>query len=338
MKVDSTSLENGGRLPGDRLRVRAACHATVMFDRVVPKGAELVVEYLYRGRLLARERRPVPAGAARLEIKIHPRASHIVCSLQRKGREVDGSFRVAAGGPVEAIGRYFIVVGAMKAGTTTLFNLLAQHPAICRTWVEVPGISFTKEINYFRKLYRKNHKPWHYDWRFPFNRAEHAWTLDVSPGYAKWPGSKGVARRIAALPGDVRLAYILRDPVDRIESHLAHTLKSSGELKSLNHCIRTSRYALHLDKFTSHLPRENILLLNFDELSRNPDAVMSQVCNFLSIQPFTGHTVAHNVRSVDFRLDAVQRAEMAAAVRPDMRRLVDQYGFKPAQRWLQNGS
>lgn len=323
-------------MPGKRMRVRAASHATVSFDDAAPKGAELIVEYLRRGRFLARECRPLPVGTESLEIKTPPRASHIVCSLQRGTQTIDARIDVESRQPIAPVGRHFIVIGAMKAGTTTLFNLLAQHPAVCRTWVEVPGVSFSKEINYFRKLYRKSHTPLNYDWRFPFEPATHAWTLDVSPGYAKWPGSKAAPRRIASLPGETRLAYILRDPVDRIESHLAHTLRVTGEVKSLQHCIRTSRYALHLDKFTAHVPRENILLLDFEQLCREPDAILAQICDFLSIEPFDGRIVVHNRRGIEFELDAAQRAELAAAVRPDVERLIGEYGFKPAEGWLRS--
>ena len=109
----------------------------------------------------------------------------------------------------------------MKAGTTTLFHLLAQHPAICRTYAEFPGASDWKEINYFQKLYKKGDTALHYDWRFPFDAARHEWTLDVSTNYAKLPIGEDVPSRIAAIGGQTKLAYILREPVDRIESNLA---------------------------------------------------------------------------------------------------------------------
>jgi hypothetical protein len=328
------SLSAARREPINRTRVRGGIHATISFAGAAPQNTQLVVEYRNRGKLLARECRPLATGCTEVAIKTHPRTSHVVCSLEQNGKALDLRCEVAEGPGIEPIGRYFIVIGAMKAGTTTLFNLLARHPAICRTWVEVPGVSFPKEINYFRELYRKGHGACHYDWRFPFDRSQHAWTLDVSPNYAKWPGSKAVPRRIAALPGEVRLAYILREPVDRIESHLAHTLHFTGRLKALNHCIRTSRYALHLDKFTAHFPRESILLLDFDELCRDPSAVLARVCRFLSIEPFDGRTVVHNRRGVEFELDAPRRAELAKALRGDVERLIESYGFEPAKDWL----
>lgn len=295
----------------------------------------MVIEHLQRNQLLARERRPLVSGANSIMLKTHPRASHIVCSLLASNRAIDEvQFKVDCGRRIEPTARHFIVIGAMKAGTTTLFELLAQHPALCRTWAELPGVSFTKEINYFRRLYWKGNTPLHYDWRFPFDAARHGWTLDVSPGYAKWPGSRGVPARIASLGGETKLAYILREPVDRIESHIAHTLSLGGEVKNLQHYIRTSRYAWQLDKFMAHIDRDDVLLLNFEQLQREPDAILAQVCDFLGIERISSRNEIHNTRAIDFALDPKQRAELAKAVRPDVRRLIDVYGFTPAEKWL----
>jgi hypothetical protein len=324
---------------GEPLPVRAACHARIGFDVASPRRAEVIIEHLHVGKLLARECRPLAVGASALEIKTHPEASHIACLLQAGDRPIDGvRFNVDCGERIERTPRNFIVVGAMKAGTTTLFELLAQHPALCRTWAELPGVSFTKEINYFRDLYRKGDTPLHYDWRFPFDAARHAWTLDVSPGYAQWPRSKAVPARIASLGGQTRLAYILREPIDRIESHLAHTLGDVGKITNLQHYIRTSSYAMQLDKFTAHIERDDILLLDFEQLRRNPAVILAQVCDFLAIDRFAGRSVVRNRRSIEFRLDARRRAELAEAVRPDVQRLISVYGFRPAERWLRRSA
>ncbi len=161
------------------------------------------------------------------------------------------------------------------------------------------------------------------------------WTLDISPNYAKLPRKNVVPKRIAALGGETKLAYILREPVDRIESHFAHTLRKRGKNPNLDACIRNSSYAQQMDQFTAHIPRENILLLDFSELQRDPAATQATVCDFLGIDRFVAHTVVHNRRGVDFQLDAAKRAELAGILRPDVQRLIDHYGFKPANDWLQ---
>ena len=289
--------------------------------------------------MLARENRSLATGSSALEIKTHPEASHIACSLKVGEKAIEGvRFDVDCHRRIEPTRRNFIVIGAMKAGTTTLFELLSQHPALCRTWAETPGVSFTKEINYFRRLYRAHHGPLHYDWRFPFDPAQHAWTLDASPNYAKWPVSKGVPQRIASLGGQTKLAYILREPIDRIESHLAHTLRRRGSIKHVRHCISTSCYARQLDKFTEYFPPDAILLLDFEQLRRNPAMILAQVCDFLNIDHFSPIGGVHNRRGIRFRLDAKQRKEFAAILRPDVQRLISHYGFQPAEKWLRRSA
>jgi hypothetical protein len=324
---------------GISLPVREGSCAMVTFNVAAPEGAELVVEHRSSGQLLARECRPLAGGARALEIKTHPEASHILCSLKAGDQSIGGArFDVDCGERIEPTGRNLIVIGAMKAGTTTLFHLLAQHPAICRTYAELPGASFTKEVNYFNRLYREGDTDLHYDWRFPFNPARHAWTLDVSPNYAKLPRTKAVPGRIATLGGDTRLVYILREPVDRIESNLAHRLRNTGKPAKLSRCIQTSRYAWHMNSFTVHIPRDNILLLDFHQLIHDPAAVLAQTCDFLGIDRFIARTEVHNSRGINFRLDATQRDELAEILRPDVKLLINRYGFEPAKDWLQGPS
>lgn len=318
-----------------KIPIRRAAHAQVRLDREVPQRSKLVLEYFRKGRLLAREARPLAAGASTLEIKTHPAATHVTCELEVADAPIpEATFEVECGAELRPVGRQFIVIGAMKAGTTTLFEMLARHPALCRTWVEVPGCSYTKEINYFRHLYRKYHTPVNYDWRFPYDPAQHSWTLDVSPNYAKLPRSRRVAARISALGGTTKLAYILRHPVDRIESQIAHALRKGVEVKNLKHCIRLSRYAYHLDHFTKYFPLDDILLLDFDVLCRNPRAAMQQVCDFLEIERFSTTSRAHNIRSVNFSLDPEQRASLEETLRPDVQRLASHYGFEAASNWF----
>lgn len=321
--------------PDTALPVRAACHARISLEGTGIPKSKLVIDYLAQGQLLARERRPLAVDAKAVNIKTHPDATHIACSLQAGDESINGvRFRVDCGDDIEPIGRHFIVIGAMKAGTTTLFRMLEQHPALCQTWAEVPGVSFTKEINYFRNQYRRGDSPLQYDWRFPFDPKRHAWTLDVSPNYAKLRGSRPVPARIASLGAKTKLAYLLREPVDRIESQIRHSLRKGGDGRNLSHCTRVSRYALHLDRFTAHIPREDILLLDFEQLCTDPDAVMLKVCDFLGIEHFVARTSVRNRSVIRYSLDGDLRSKLAETLRPDVQRLIDKYHFEPAKQWL----
>ena len=317
------------------MRVRGGRHVRIDWDIAAPTDAEIVIEH-WRKQLLARERRPLPAGTTSIDIKTHPRATFITCELVIGGDSIpDAGFTVSCGKKIEPIGRYFIVIGAMKSGTTSLFRTLSRHPQLCQTRAEVPGVSFTKEINYFNELYRKGHSPVHYDWRFPFDPSRHAWTLDVSPNYAKLPKTRAVPRRIAKLGGEIKLAYILRDPIDRIESQIAHSMQHRRKPVGMKHCTRISRYARHLDRFTRHIPRKDILLLDFEELRQDPDRLLGRICDFLDIEPLQSDPQVYNRGSVDFRLTDEDRAGRAEILRVDVQRLTTKYDFAPARQWLE---
>jgi hypothetical protein len=320
----------------DPVRAAGGTRVRITLDRPASDDTEIVVDHTHDGLLLAHEVRPVASGQSTIEIKTHPQTTHIGCSLAAGGVTLrDRAFSFDHGERIEPVGRHFIIIGAMKAGTTTLFRLLERHPLLCPTFAETPESSFTKEINYFSNLFQPEDTPLHYDWRFPFDASEHAWTLDASPNYAKLKKSRPVAPRMAALGAELRLAYILRDPVDRIESHIAHMLRDTDTMPSMRHCIRVSRYAWHLDDFQRHIPIENILLLDFEQLSREPEAVVSQVCRFLGIPEIPVTPRVHNKRTVPYRMDRGQRKELAKILRPDVLRLREEYGFEPATRWLQ---
>jgi hypothetical protein len=91
---------------------------------------------------------------------------------------------------------------------------------------------------------------------------------------------------------------------------------------------------MQLDKFTRHLPQKDILLLDFEELQKNPTLIQSRIYDFLGVERSFRRTAIHNSRDIEFRLNSQQRAEVAEAVRPDVQRLIRKYGFTPAEQWL----
>ncbi len=177
----------------------------------------------------------------------------------------------------------FLVIGAMKAGTTTLHAWLAQHPDI--------GMSTIKETNYFVSS-RTDHDPaWyarHFDGRARF-RAE------SSTSYTKFPQRPGVPERIHTLIPDARLVYVLRDPIDRTVSHYLHAVQRGRERRSLGEALAVlddnlyvdpSRYHLQLEQYWPLYPPSRILVMTAEELHRDPQATLERVTTFLGARPF----------------------------------------------------
>ena len=176
-----------------------------------------------------------------------------------------------------------LVIGAMKAGTTTLHAWLGQHPDI--------AMSTIKEINYFVSDRTDRNPAWyarHFDSQAPF-RGE------SSTSYTKFPQRPGVPQRIHALVPDARLIYVLRDPIERTVSHYLHAVQRGREHRSLNDALAIlennqyvdpSRYYLQLEQYWPYYPSPRILLLTTSELHRDPAAALERVTAFVGAASF----------------------------------------------------
>jgi hypothetical protein len=224
---------------------------------------------------------------------------------------------------------YAFIVGAMKCGTSTLHYLLCQHPSIAE--------GKKKELNYFSRWQAK--RPGRYEEKaFPeLDKSRHVYTLDSSPNYTKALRSPQIPGRIAALPGHKRLIYIMRNPVERIESHLTHS--STRERDVDGHLIEvaldTSRYARQLDAFAAEGLLEDMLLLDFDDLVADPQGVAHRVFDFLEL-PQVPVTLdkPHNVRRTDVKYTSSEDDKRyAELLRDDVRQLIERYKFEPARKW-----
>ena len=198
----------------------------------------------------------------------------------------------------------FIILGAQKSGTTSLYAYLTQHPHIAPAAV--------KEIHYFDLQFDKGPE-WYYS-QFP-TAAErgHKITGEASPYYIFHPQ---VPQRIYDLCPEVKLIILLRNPVDRAISHYYYYIKIKyeslsfeeaialeperlkGELEKLladptyfsyehQHHSYLSRgiYADQLPAWMKLFPKEQLLILKSEDLYTNPAAGYNSVLEFLGLPP-----------------------------------------------------
>ena len=174
---------------------------------------------------------------------------------------------------------FAFIIGAMKAGTTSLFEIMSQHPQICP--------SREKEPDYFIKD-RPDRSRDDYLALWDWQSNLHAIALESSVAYTKAPLIAGVPARISRSElGEFRFIYMLRDPLDRIESQVRHGL-FAGWGQSLDagisdDLIDFSRYAMQLDHYLKYFSKSHILLVTLEEFKLNPHAVLSRICRFLEI-------------------------------------------------------
>ena len=174
--------------------------------------------------------------------------------------------------------RNAMIIGAMKAGTTSLFTQLSRHPDISPCLV--------KEPEYFTTKHRKTLDVSDYSelWSCDGRRLR----LEASAGYTKYPLEQCVPERIKDYGLDPYFIYVLRDPIARIQSHINYMRNSPDwDLRrGFGQLIATSSYALQVERFERVFGGGSVLLLSFEEFVLNPAGVLKSCEEFLSLEAF----------------------------------------------------
>lgn len=190
---------------------------------------------------------------------------------------------------------FALIIGAMKSGTTTLFELLGQHPEIaaCKR----------KEPSYFNREDAPDVGWEEYQGLWNWDPDRHKIALEGSTSYAKAGWDTGVPERIrrASAKARFRFIYMMRDPIPRMESQVRHGLHA-GWGKSLDegvekYVVDFTRYAMQVDQYMEHFPRESMLLLTLEELASDPDEVLRRTCTFLGVSPDRAFVGQHEPRN-----------------------------------------
>ena len=190
----------------------------------------------------------------------------------------------------------FIVFGIEKAGTTSIYNYLNQHPQIY--------MSPVKETNFFEKDW-ENQPP-----EVQAKKRDGIYSLEkycqlfeavtdetaigeVSPNYL-FHYQESVQRIKTTIP-DVKLIAILRNPVDRAYSdYLMHVRDVIGKPQSLEEQVKhrakssfTLRKGLYYEPLKNYFDafsKENIRIYLYDDLCQNAVELMQDIYRFLKVE------------------------------------------------------
>jgi hypothetical protein len=175
---------------------------------------------------------------------------------------------------------YVFIIGAMKAGTTTVFDWLAQHSAI------LPSIS--KEPHFFCENSVDQYSADTLDevWP-PVSKEALRYRLEASTGYSKYPFEPDVPQKIRKAGLRPKFIYIVRDPIARIESHYNFMKRRAYFDQSITdaHLINTSNYGLQLRRYLEHFDLSDFLIIDFKSLSADPAHTHERIIHFLDL-PF----------------------------------------------------
>lgn len=176
----------------------------------------------------------------------------------------------------------FLVIGAMKCGTTTLYYDLLALPSVF-----MPD----KESDFLCKEISSDEYASHF-------QSGGSGTIcgDVSPDYAKLPESADVVPRAKRLlPASTRIIFIIREPVARFISHHFHVHTSRGEdhmemdinraAREFPPLVNYSRYAMQLRPWIEAFGRDAVHVIKFEDYVADRIGTMVKVCEFLGIPP-----------------------------------------------------
>ena len=188
----------------------------------------------------------------------------------------------------------FIIIGAQKSGTTSLSEQLTGHSQICFCKIKEPA--------YF------NTAP---DWKAGLNDYHHLYSPsegqlcgEASTSYTFLPEYPDTHLRLFEYNPELKLIYIMRNPVERIISHYAHRLALNRITEppefavfSDSAYLNRSRYSLQISPYRALFGKENVLLLIFEDYIANPYATLKQVANFLNISVEAFETIDDRPRN-----------------------------------------
>jgi hypothetical protein len=177
-----------------------------------------------------------------------------------------------------------IIIGAPKAGTTSLHSYLKQHPQV--------GMAALKELSYFWREDWRERREW-YEAQFDFPEAELSVRGESTPFYAAYPFRQNVPERMHELVPDVKLIYLVRDPIDRLVSHFVQR-RGDGDRTTFerfmeeyerpdNRIVSPSRYWLQVERYMNVFDPSQLLVVDQHDLKTRRQETLREVFRFIEV-------------------------------------------------------
>jgi Sulfotransferase family len=241
------------------------------------------------------------------ELRINPSARHAIRSRGAKRSaavyhlsgnlpDCDGVEHLPS--KVEDTWPNFFIVGAPKAGTTSLYAYLAQHPQVFMPAVKEPQyfaqvrpsaefehlVEAIADQRSYLRLYRRA-------------RGYNA-IGDASPSYLWHPEVPGRIKRVAP---EARIIIALRDPIERAHSHYLADFREGTESLAFDAALRNDlarsrkglgvshmyvefgQYAAQVGRYLDVFGPERVHLLLFDDLRTSASHAVAGICRFLGL-------------------------------------------------------
>lgn len=177
----------------------------------------------------------------------------------------------------------FCVIGAQKCGTTNLAEHLSNHPDV--------GFCKEKEPHFFSKSkdVKSNIDSYHELYDLKSGKKIYG---EASTSYSFVDEYPDTAKRIFEYNPNMKIIFIVRDPVSRIESHYNHRLRKGyvhggepvEEISKLDDFVQRGQYTRQLQPYLDLFPSEQIMVLVFEEFLDDQMGEMKNVVEFLGLE------------------------------------------------------
>jgi len=173
-----------------------------------------------------------------------------------------------------------VIIGAAKAGTSSLHYYLGLHPEI--------SMSATKELRFF-----SHDREWArgVDWYASQFEGEARVHGEASPSYTMFPRYPESAGRLRQVLPAAKLIYLVRDPIARIVSHYLFAHAGGREPRSFDEAtgapdsryVACGLYYTQIARYLEHFAREQILVIAQEDLADAFRPTMQTVFRFLGV-------------------------------------------------------
>ena len=198
----------------------------------------------------------------------------------------------------ERITPNLFIIGAQKCGTSSLHAHLDDHPDIFMSKpLKEPGYYVPWQV--IQSYYQAKNRV--------YNDKSDLLVHGMLKGYrgeryfgesstfytnGQWNITKDVWRSNNINMRDIRLIYIMKNPIDRMISHYLHVQRHTGFsddfntfIESKEEAITISCYGHQISTYLDYFSRDQLFLLNFESFISNPQDALYGICNFLQIRP-----------------------------------------------------
>jgi hypothetical protein len=195
----------------------------------------------------------------------------------------------------------FIVVGAMRAGSTALSRLLRRHPQCFMGTHEL--YFFSRDWNWKRGIdwYAQHFTDWNGEPIVGEKTVSYSYRPALVPS---------VPERIASVLPSVKLIWTLRDPIDRAYSQYWHAMRYGQEHLDFEAALEARRrpdwrayrdrgiYVEQIQRYLDFFPREQMRFVRFDDLLASPERTLRPLFDFLGVDANA---------AIDVQLDVEER-------------------------------